>query len=386
MTSDRATEPAPRPDLVLKAYDTALDDADWQELISEIAQAAGARMAMLMLQDLEAGSGALLATHNVDSLYTEQYWQTYARINPWARAMSSIVPRSGSLVRSHLTLPSSELVTTPFYCEFLAPQDLFYSCACVLESSRERVGLLALNTGRRQGPIEGRRLRELSALTPHLERAMRVRRLLVDERARFRGLRDVADEIARGVLLVDRRRRAVDGNLAAFNLLESGDGLRLDCRNRVYAVDERANEMLQAALRIAAVRAFGSPGPLLDAIAVPRLSSRLPCSVNVLPAGRGDDPLATRVPRAALLINLPERPHRLNASTLRAIFGMTRSESLVAVLLAEGAQVGEIADKMDVTVNTVRSHIKRLLVKSGTSRQVELVALLSRLAIPFVSE
>lgn len=40
--------------------------------------------------------------------------------------------------------------------------------------------------------------------------------------------------------------------------------------------------------------------------------------------------------------------------------------------------------ELEAATRPVRSHIKRLLVKSGTSRQAELVALLSRIAIPFV--
>jgi DNA-binding CsgD family transcriptional regulator len=51
----------------------------------------------------------------------------------------------------------------------------------------------------------------------------------------------------------------------------------------------------------------------------------------------------------------------------------------VARLLTEGFPLVDIAAQMNVKPGTVRTHLKRLFLKTGTRRQAEVVALLARL-------
>jgi len=66
---------------------------------------------------------------------------------------------------------------------------------------------------------------------------------------------------------------------------------------------------------------------------------------------------------------------------LQALFGLTPTEALVARALAQGLDSAALARTMGVKPNTVQSHIKRVLVKSGTRRQSQLVSLILRSAI-----
>lgn len=65
---------------------------------------------------------------------------------------------------------------------------------------------------------------------------------------------------------------------------------------------------------------------------------------------------------------------------LQSLFGLTVTESLVAAGLARGDSSAELALRMGVQPNTVLSHIKRVLLKSGTRRQSQLVSLILRSA------
>jgi DNA-binding CsgD family transcriptional regulator len=61
---------------------------------------------------------------------------------------------------------------------------------------------------------------------------------------------------------------------------------------------------------------------------------------------------------------------------LRALYRLTPTESRLADLLLEGFDVREIADRMRITLETGRFHLKRVLAKTGTRRQVELIRLM----------
>ena len=55
-------------------------------------------------------------------------------------------------------------------------------------------------------------------------------------------------------------------------------------------------------------------------------------------------------------------------------------ESRVAVLLAEGMNVREVAAATGRKESTIRSHVKHMFAKHGLSRQTELVRLVLSLA------
>ncbi|MBB4196336.1 hypothetical protein CCR94_20785 [Rhodoblastus sphagnicola] len=65
------------------------------------------------------------------------------------------------------------------------------------------------------------------------------------------------------------------------------------------------------------------------------------------------------------------------AGLIQGLLDLTPAEARVAQAIASGAQPAEIAVKLGVSVGTVRTHIKAIFAKTGTSRQVELALLLS---------
>jgi len=128
---------------------------------------------------------------------------------------------------------------------------------------------------------------------------------------------------------------------------------------------------------VTAATTLGQPGLV-------RLTSADPASRPLLLAlpniGAGRDVFAAT---AALAVLVDPRRHPVMAPPLlrpvRDAFGLTPTESSVAALLAVGLSPGAIADHLGIGRGTVRNHLKAVLHKTETTRQAELVALLSRL-------
>lgn len=70
-------------------------------------------------------------------------------------------------------------------------------------------------------------------------------------------------------------------------------------------------------------------------------------------------------------------PPRTTPSTqaLQGRFGLTRAEAKVVGLLAEGRSIKRIAEDLEVSLETARTHAKRAMQKTDTHRQAELVSL-----------
>ena len=64
-----------------------------------------------------------------------------------------------------------------------------------------------------------------------------------------------------------------------------------------------------------------------------------------------------------------------SAQALQSRFGLTRAEARVVQGLADGRSVKRIAEELDVSLETARTHAKRAMQKTDTHRQAELVSL-----------
>jgi DNA-binding CsgD family transcriptional regulator len=104
-----------------------------------------------------------------------------------------------------------------------------------------------------------------------------------------------------------------------------------------------------------------------------RQSARKPLFLMGIAAGQALYPKGNG---AILMLGDPEMLFQPSIEVLRSIFGFTPAECGVAELLINGKGPSDIAAKLGISLHTARSHIKKLLQKTGTSRQSEFVHLL----------
>lgn len=81
--------------------------------------------------------------------------------------------------------------------------------------------------------------------------------------------------------------------------------------------------------------------------------------------------------RLLILIDLAIRTD-VYAPALEKIFGLTAAEGRLAAELSRGIPLATIAQSRNVSITTLRTQLASIFGKTGTSRQPELVALLSR--------
>jgi DNA-binding CsgD family transcriptional regulator len=85
-----------------------------------------------------------------------------------------------------------------------------------------------------------------------------------------------------------------------------------------------------------------------------------------------------RRPAVVVFVSDPERAPRTPPEHLAELYGLTPRESALVALLLDGCDLREAAGRLGVSMNTVRTHMRLVLEKTGTHRQAELVSLLLR--------
>ena len=81
-----------------------------------------------------------------------------------------------------------------------------------------------------------------------------------------------------------------------------------------------------------------------------------------------------------VLIVEPGRQHRINPGLVAATLELTRGETQVALGLAEGKSVGEMAEATGHSKAAIYWHLQRIYQKHSISRQAELVRLVLSIA------
>jgi len=120
-----------------------------------------------------------------------------------------------------------------------------------------------------------------------------------------------------------------------------------------------------------------------------RRATGLPLTLIAVPLPGTQDRLVqlaamTHRPVVALLICDPDRAVGLPDHLLRTVFGFTPAECRLAQALAAGQSPGEYADSAGIGIRTVRTHISRLLAKTGARNRIELMRILG--GVPFAFE
>lgn len=190
----------------------------------------------------------------------------------------------------------------------------------------------------------------------------------------------VLDRLPVGIVLVDGSGRVVWMNCDARARLEAGDGLALR-RGRLAARLHSETDAIQHLIEraIAATPSGKARDPEVLCLSRSGVAGTGLVIVARAVARRGSPP-ARGTAQAVLFLSDAE--HQLHASRqrLRSLFELTRAESELIALLAEGCSLRTAAERLAITNESARTYLKRALQKTGTRRQAELVRLVLSVA------
>jgi DNA-binding CsgD family transcriptional regulator len=114
-----------------------------------------------------------------------------------------------------------------------------------------------------------------------------------------------------------------------------------------------------------------------DTWAVVERPDRRPLVIHSVPLSNGTDEGPHTM---VILIDLDQAPQP-NPTALQRMFGLTRAEAKLAVLLARGETLAAVAEELAVSMATARKQLASVFEKTRTNRQADLVMLLTRVSI-----
>ena len=306
--------------------------------------------------------------------FLDSYRDYYSRHDPWLRHEEPYrVP--GIVHVGHELVNDFELIESQFYQEWLEPQGLFYRLSAVLIREEANLCYFATLRGRQDTPFGLEEIRLCRTLAPHLRSAVQMRRQLAMLEVERNAAVEVLDRLPTAVVLCDQGGAPVIVNGAARAILAGGDGLVVRS-GKLAASRQLESNTLETLILDAARAARGEGHSSGGTLSVSRASGSRPLSVLVSPMRAPSAVPGYRRIAAAVFISDPDSVILTNEERLLQLYGLTRAESRLAAKIAQGRSLEEAAAMLNITTQTARSYTKRILGKTGTKRQVELVRLL----------
>ena len=214
-------------------------------------------------------------------------------------------------------------------------------------------------------------------LMPHVRQFIHVRQALVRAQAGDTTVTALLENPRIGVLHLDRRGRILAANDRARSLLRQGEELS-DAEGVLQA--RAPDDQIRLAQLVAEALPTAGAVPVSGSMLLGRVSGLPPFVVHVKPVGVPQPDYGARHVAALVLIVEPGHHPRLDPALVARTLGLTPDESQVAVWLAAGKSVRDMALTTGLTEGAIYWHLKQIYQKLPISRQVDLVRLVLSIA------
>ena len=350
-------------------YDAAAENDLWRDVLTAIADLTNSQGGILFGQSFTKQTVYFDFNARLNEECNRAYQERHM-INPWSAYMEN--QPAGRLVLSDQAITLRELQRTSFYDEVLRPQDVGHNGMISLARRKDFNAAFNLCRTLRQGPFAPDEQRLLEWLAPHLRRSATLG-LHIDSYASVRNAAfDVLDRLSDGVVIIDRGGSVLFANAAARGL-EAEGAMRL--RQPITTASSEHSQRLAELIKLALAGAPGgtmsfprsAEGPLLTILISPIRGKDL---------GRLSD---AGFKNAAVLLFIidPANRRSIPLGQIMDAYGLTPAEARVALAASSGNTVDETARLLNLSPNTIKTHLRRVFAKTATARQAELAGLIA---------
>jgi Bacterial regulatory proteins, luxR family len=351
--------------IVDAVYRGAYDPAELHRGIVLIAEYFGTSDAVLGEVDTTTPEAQIsLGAGTVNEDFMREY-APYADLDPAPAKFAALA--TGIASTTDRLFSAEFLNTNVFLNEFLRPRGIEGTLGAPLLSSGGRFALVGLFQRSRSNPFGGVEIARLERLTPHLTRALQIRRLFLQNEARLEALEAIVNRNVTGMIGQASGGRVLFVNDAARAMAAACDGFSLNRDGRLMTPDR------SAAKRLATLESDVKRGGAGGLVRIQRPSGRVAYVVLVSPLPSGGQ-ILTRA-RGGVLFAIHD-PNRRALSTVDHIAQMLHvplGAAKVLEAMLEGTDLKDYAERESISINTVKFHLKTAFDRTGSRSQADLV-------------
>ncbi|MCF6369959.1 helix-turn-helix transcriptional regulator [Rhizobium halophilum] len=348
-----------------RIYEAAFFPNLWPRVLDELASQIGAQGALLA--NISSAASPWIASEGVTDLYRDFFEDGWAYENAKTAALSTKT-HSGFLSDA-LSLGEDWMAQQDVYRDFYWKRGFGFAAGTVIRlPSGDLVGI-SLEKKRNLGPVLQKDLDLLNSYRPHLSKAVLLGGCLPT--AHVEAVLHAMQVAGFAAAAIRDDGKVVGGNGLFDALVPTVVTIGND---RLRFRNASADQFLMTVIEAGRTRTWGRQRQHASSFPLAGTSDSPPAIVQVVPVTGSARDMFLRT--AFFLLVKLVRPQVISppVDVIQGLFKLTAAEAKIAQSLIRGETIQTASRRHRISVETVRSHVKSILSKSGFARQTAFVA------------
>jgi len=367
-------------------YDAAIDPSIWSRTLDKGAQVLGAKGAILLIIDQHSEGG--FAVNHYSQIWsraperTAMYNEKFAHYEKpvWNKLFG--MPKQTPVLDTEFWADVPDLRNRPDYQYLRENVGIVHKCAARLNDNLSWWDTLVLHFDEKIKKIPPDSITSLVQILPHVAKSVELARSFDNLKKQYDAVLTVLDHVQVGLCIALENGDIVIKNREACRILDEKDGIRLSNNGKIFCFDSTQNAQLQSAIEKVSKTACGENNTHELLLVSDRCSGREALLVEVAPLRDYSSELDRNLTGALITLVDQSNTQPFSVNRTVAAYKLTKAESAVCQLLVDGSTTTEIAEKRNVSPETVKTQVKSVLQKTHCSRRSDLIRLVLKATPP----
>jgi DNA-binding CsgD family transcriptional regulator len=362
---------------IQQIYDAAINPQVWHSFLEETVSNLNGTAGFMIMLDIDNPAKTL----SFQSQFPEEVYMAYLRDfyldgDLWYQA--SLKRSSGETFIGSECIDDKTLTETPFYNICLEPMDAGRMVACAVDSSTDKTFGISISRPFNKKDFDSCDKQYFDLLAPHLTRARFLHNFLLESEQEKLALHDALHKTTTALILLNQNKKMIFVNHSAEIILKHSDEVMFinsSIRFRNHANQKKFDQYFSEANCTAKADGHFAGGSLkvINSLGKPTYH------IIITPLNLSTDNTQLHAGAAVgVFIIDPESRHPLSTTLLQGLYDLSPAETKLTQLLFKGIGLSEICEINSVKMSTVKSQLRKVFEKTGTSSQSELMRILAQ--------
>ena len=363
--------------IVPEIYEATIDPSHWDYVVTMIAKLTRSKPACLYYKNKEMEFASTIAQFGFPEEQRLHVGDQCDTLDDMFCAKESTALEEPRCTQFHPGSNGVMQADSPLYLDWMKPNGVFHvGGAQFVDNATHRAGIAILRE-EKAGEWDEGEIRVIDEILPHLARALNIHSEFTHLRLKQDALLQGLDRLVIGLILYDHNAQPVYINPTAKAIIEQHPALSLHDGDLLLTNPEDEKNLRKT---IAATADIDPDDSWKQSVAIgithPDAEAPLPLLVTPMHAHLITSDLDYEGAKVAVFLTDPNLQQPISIDSLVSVYNLTPSEAQVAISLANGHSIDEIANASHHSAHTIRSQLKSVFRKTGVSRQSELIKLL----------